>query len=192
MSYLGPDDPLPPSVHRILVAGAAGSGKSTLRLAVSRALGMPTVELDSLFHGPGWTRLPTFLAEVERFAAGPEWVVEWQYGSVKPMLAGRADLLVWLDHGRWTVLWRVAKRTLVRRLRRQELWNGNLEPPLWTIFTDRDHIVRWSWRSRHTARDDVAALSRPTVVRLCGQREVDAWLTGPVAEAARTRQTNGA
>lgn len=170
------------------MAGASGSGKSTLRAAVSEALDLPTVELDSLFHGPGWTALPTFLADVTAFAAGPEWVVEWQYGSVKPMLAERADLLVWLDHRWWTVLWRVTRRTVVRRLRRQELWNGNLEPPLWTIFTDQDHIVRWSWRSRHTAREQVAALAGLPVVRLSGQRAVNGWLTGPVAEMARRRR----
>lgn len=179
---------MPSPVHRILVAGASGSGKTTLRAAVAEALGMPTVELDSLFHGPGWTRLPNFVPDVERFAAGPEWVVEWQYRAVKPMLARRADLLVWLDHGRWTVLWRVTRRTVVRRLRRQELWNGNLEPPMLMIFTDRDHIVRWSWRTRHTARDEVAALTGLPVVRLRGQREVNAWLTGPVAEVARQRR----
>lgn len=190
MAFLGPDDLLPPSAHRILVAGASGSGKTTLRVAIAEALGVPTVELDSLFHGPGWTRLPNFVPEVERFAAGPEWVVEWQYRSVKPMLASLADVLVWLDHGRWTVLWRVVRRTVVRRLRRQELWNGNLEPPLWKIFTDRDHIIRWSWRSRVTARTQVAALSGLVVVRLRGQRQVNAWLTGPVAEVARRRQTN--
>lgn len=190
MAFLGPDDPLPPSVRRILVAGGSGSGKSTLRRAVSDALGMPTVELDSMYHGPGWIPIPTFVADVERFAAGPEWVVEWQYRAVKPMLAERADLLVWLDHDRWTVLWRVTRRTVMRRLRRQELWNGNLEPPLWTIFTDRDHIIRWSWRTWRTAGVEVVGLDGPPVVRLRGQREVNAWLTGPVAEVARQRQTN--
>ncbi|HKN98757.1 MAG TPA: AAA family ATPase, partial [Pseudonocardiaceae bacterium] len=76
------------------------------------------------------------------------------------------------------------------RLRRQELWNGNLEPPLWTIFTDRDHIIRWSWRTWRTAGVEVVGLDGPPVVRLRGQREVNAWLTGPVAEVARQRQTN--
>ncbi|HEX3648693.1 MAG TPA: AAA family ATPase [Pseudonocardiaceae bacterium] len=172
------------------MAGASGSGKTTLRRAIGEALGMPTVELDSMYHGPGWTPIPTFVSDVERFAAGHEWVVEWQYRRVRPMLADRADLLVWLDHGRWTVLWRVTRRTVVRRLRRQELWNGNLEPPLWTIFTDPDHIIRWSWRTWRKAAVEVGELKRPPVVRLRGQRQVNAWLTGPVAEAAWQRQAN--
>ena len=42
----------------------------------------------------------------------------------------------------------IVPRTLHRRLRRVELWNGNIEPPLWTILTRRDHILRWAWRTR--------------------------------------------
>lgn len=166
------------------MAGASGAGKSTLRASVSAALGLPTVEIDSLYHGPGWMPLPTFVGDVERFAAGSAWVVEWQYGSVKPMLADRADLLVWLDHRWWTVLSRVVARTVRRRVRRQELWNGNVEQPLWRILTDPTHIVRWSVRSIGTSRVAVLAVSAHLpVVRLRGQREVDAWLAGPVAAA---------
>jgi hypothetical protein len=38
----------------------------------------------------------------------------------------------------------VTVRTLVRRLRGIELWNGNLEPPLSTILTDDEHVIRWA------------------------------------------------
>ena len=100
-----------------------------------------------------------------------------------------------LDHPRWTVVRRVVSRTVVRRLRRQELWNGNLEGPLWTFFTDPEHIVRWSWRVYGIAAGrgcKIAELlagpdgERLTVVRLSGQRQVDAWLAGPFAAAAGT------
>ena len=49
---LGPADPLPPTARRILVTGATGAGKSTLRQTISTALQLPTVEIDSLHHGP--------------------------------------------------------------------------------------------------------------------------------------------
>ena len=76
---------------------------------------------------------------------------------MRPLLVARADLLVWLDLSRPVVLRRVVARTLRRRLRRrlrrQVLWNGNMEPPLRTIFTDREHIIRWAWSTHHdTAR----------------------------------------
>jgi adenylate kinase family enzyme len=196
MGMRGPADPLPTPIRRILVAGASGSGKTTVCRALAAALDIPAVEIDSLYHGPDWIKRPTFEADVDEFSAGPAWITEWQYRSVKPMLLARADLLVWLDHSRWLVTRRVIGRTLVRRFRRQELWNGNFERSLLTFLTDRDHIVRWSWRSYGKYATAIPALladpggEQIAVVRLCGQRAVDAWLAGPVAAAARiTRST---
>jgi adenylate kinase family enzyme len=185
---LGPADRLPRSARRVLVTGASGSGKSTLRQRISDALGYATVEMDSLYHGPEWTVRPTFEEDVDRFSSGPAWVVEWQYSTVRALLLSRSDVLVWLDHNRWTVTHRVVRRTTARRIGRQQLWNGNYEPPLWTFFSDRDHIVRWAWRTHRRradeAREVAARPDGPVVVRLCGQRQVDAWLTGPVAALA--------
>jgi adenylate kinase family enzyme len=185
---LGPADPIPHSARRVLVTGASGSGKSTLRQRISDALGFPTVEIDSLYHGPEWTVRPTFEEDADRFSSGSAWVIEWQYSAVRALLLSRSDLLVWLDHSRWTVTHRVLRRTFARRIGRQQLWNGNHEPPLCTFFSDRDHIVRWAWRTHPRraaeAREVAAGPEGPVVVRLRGQRQVDAWVNGPVAALA--------
>jgi adenylate kinase family enzyme len=139
------DDPLPARPQRILVAGTSGAGKSTLAAALSVRLGLPHTEIDGLYHGAGWMPRPEFAADVAALAAGQQWVTEWQYSSARPPLLARADLLVWLDLSRLRVMTHVVSRTVRRRLRRVELWNGNLEPPMWTIFTRRDHILRWAW-----------------------------------------------
>ncbi|MDG4825822.1 AAA family ATPase [Asanoa sp. WMMD1127] len=180
-------DPLPTRPHRVLVAGTSGSGKTTVARQTATTLGAPHIEIDSLFHGPGWTPRPTFEADVERFAAQPEWVTEWQYSAVRARLAARADLLIWLDLPRGVVMRQLTRRTFVRRFRRQELWNGNVESPLWTVFTDRDHILRWAWRTHHanSARVLHLAQDRPDlpVVRLRDRDEARAWLTGPLRKS---------
>ena len=157
---LGPADPLPHQPRRILVAGTSGSGKTTLAARIAVTLDVPHVEIDGLFHGPDWTPRPSFQDDVHRFSAEPAWVTEWQYGSVRGLLAERADLLVWLDLPRSVVMRQVVRRTLVRRLRRQRLWNGNVEPPLRTFFTDREHIVRWAISTRRKYRERLPSLSR--------------------------------
>lgn len=188
MSLLGPEDPLPHRPRRVLVAGASGSGKTTLAGRIAEALGIPHVEIDGLFHGPGWVPRPTFEADVEQFSAGPAWVTEWQYGSVRPLLAERADLLVWLNLPRPVVMRQIVGRTVVRRLRRVELWNGNIEPPLRTVLTDPEHVVRWAWNTHRTNAARVARLAadRPQlpVIRLRSRAEVQRWVGGPLAAVA--------
>ncbi|RNM16013.1 AAA family ATPase [Nocardioides pocheonensis] len=177
---LGPADPLPVRPQRVLVNGSAGSGKTTLARALAERLDLPHTELDGLFHGPGWTPRAEFLDDVRALAASDRWVTEWQYGDARPLLLERCDLLVWLDLPRRVSMWRVTRRTLRRRWRREVLWNGNVEGPLHRILADSEHIVRWAWTSypRAAERVTVALAERPdlTVVRLRGAREVERWL----------------
>ena len=187
MPLLGPDDPLPRRPRRILVAGASGSGKTTLAAGLAPLLDLPRIELDALFHGPAWTPRPSFVEDVRRVTAAPAWVTEWQYGQVRDLLADRADLLVWLDLGRVLVMRQVVTRTVRRSWRREQLWNGNVEPPLRTLLTDPEHIVRWAWSTHGHTGPRVAALRsrRPDlpVVRLRSRSEVARWLAGPVRQA---------
>jgi len=188
MSLLTATDALPQRPRRVVVAGTSAAGKTTLAVRIGELLAIPHVEIDALFHGPAWTPRETFAAEVEAFSAEPNWVTEWQYSTVRALLAARADLLVWLDVSRAAVMRRVVRRTVRRRLRRQVLWNDNIEPPLWTVFTDPEHIVRWAWSTHHKTAQRVVAVhqQRPdlVIVRLAGQRAVEQWISGPLQRAA--------
>jgi len=81
---------------------------------------------------------------------------------------------VWLDLPRTKVMRQVVARTIRLRLRRQVLWNGNVEPPLRTIFTNAEHIVRWAW----TTHDKSA------IVQLRTWHEAHHWMSGAVRDAA--------
>jgi adenylate kinase family enzyme len=181
---LGPTDALPHRPSRVLVAGTSGSGKTTLAARVADVLKVPHVEIDALFHGPDWTVRPSFEEDVRRFSAEPAWVTEWQYGSARPVLAERADVLIWLDLPRSVVMRQVVRRTLRRRRHRERLYGGNVEPPIRAIFTDREYIVRWAWRTHHETELRVRGLLQEqpstTVVRLRSHDEASRWLHGPL------------
>jgi adenylate kinase family enzyme len=164
----------------VLVAGTTGVGKTTTAGRIGRALDIPHTEIDSLFHGPEWVPRPSFEDDVAAYTAEPAWVTEWQYRQVRQLLAGRADTLVWLDLRTPVAFWRLLRRTVHRRVRRIELWNGNVEPSFWSFFVNRDHILRWGIRTRRTMRVMVPATewSAPhlRVVRLRSQVEIDAFV----------------
>ncbi|SDO13103.1 hypothetical protein [Lentzea jiangxiensis] len=188
MPLLGPADPLPHVPRRVLVAGNAGAGKSTLCQRIARQHGLRRVELDSLYWGPRWTPRPEFRADVAAFARQDAWVTEFQYNEVRPELLARADTLVWLDHPFPVVVGRLVVRTIRRRAGGVELWNGNQEPSLWSVFTDSEHILRWGPRTYRRSRTRVLALvDDVVVVRLRGQAQVERWLTGPLASVGEER-----
>ncbi|AFR49940.1 Adenylate kinase-related kinase [Gordonia sp. KTR9] len=184
-------DDLPHPPRRIAVAGVSGVGKTTTARRIAAVVDVPHVEIDALHHGPGWTRRPEFLDDVRTFIDEGAWVTEWQYGDARPLIAENADIMVWLDLPYWTTTFpRVVRRTIRRRVRREPLWNGNTEPPMRTILTDPEHIIRWSVSHRHTYAERVPRLRNThpdlRIVRLRTQSEVDAWIAGPLARARRT------
>ncbi len=166
--------------RRILVAGRPGAGKSTLATRIAEAVGAPYTELDALHHGPGWTPRPEFDADVLALAQSPAWVTEWQYPQARPVLVAHADLLVWLDLPVRVTMARLTRRTVSRVRHGTELWAGNTEPPLRTILTEPNHIIRWAWRTRHDYRTLVAEARalhpRLQLVHLRSQRQAEAYL----------------
>ncbi len=83
---------------------------------------------------------------------------------------------------------RLGLRTVRRAVRRERLWAGNVEAPLRTVFTGRDHILRWAWRTHPHLADRISAAraGRPdlAVVVLRRPGEVRRWLAGPLAASA--------
>ena len=116
-------------MRRVSVVGNSGSGKSTLATSLAVVLGVPHLELDGVFHQPGWVPLPEdeFRRAVAAAVAGDGWVTDGNYSTVRPLVWARADTVVWLDLPRRTVMRQVVWRTLRRAVTRQELWNGNRE-----------------------------------------------------------------
>lgn len=167
-----------PLVHRIVVVGTTGSGKSRLAVEIASILGCSVIELDELHWLPGWRMRsePEFLAAVSAAVDGPGWVVAGNYSRTWPLTMPRAELVVWLDYGFWRVLARLVSRSLRRIWTRERVCNGNVE----TLrnLVSRDSIVLWFFRTFATNRRRFAALAEemraagaPAVVRLRHPRD---------------------
>jgi adenylate kinase family enzyme len=135
-------------MRRVSVVGAPGSGKTTLGRQLAAAMGVPFVELDSLFHQAGWQDLSRdeFRSRVTAATAAEAWVVDGNYEAVRDLVWERADTVLWLDLPRRVVMYRVVFRTIRRALTRQVLWNGNREPLAnFYRWAPEHNIIRWAW-----------------------------------------------
>jgi adenylate kinase family enzyme len=171
-----------------------GSGKSRFAVALARALQVPHVELDAIFHQPGWTPLPDedFRTRVKEATESGSWVADGNYSVVQDIVWGRADTVVWFDLPYATVLWRTIGRTLRRVVTREELWNGNREPfsNLWS-FNPEKSIIAWTatrhrvYRHRFSEAEWDPRWAHLRFVRLRSPAEADAFLAGVVYAITR-------
>lgn len=186
---LGYRDPLPHVPHRVLIAGVTGAGKSTLGRRLAQHWSLPYQEMDLLHWGPNWTTRPSFADDVAELAAQDRWITEWQYWSNgnKHLLGDRADTCVWLNLSRPVARWRLVRRTIARNFVGREPFPGCVEPPVWTAFTDPDHILRWEMHTHHKWRERMPHLEREfpnlTIVELASPRQVREWLKSRSREA---------
>jgi adenylate kinase family enzyme len=151
---------------RLVVQGASGSGKTTLSVALASRLGAAHLELDGLYQQANWTPLDLeeFRERVQRFVEQPRWVVDGNYSHVRDILWPRATMIVFIDLPKRVVMTRVIKRTFLRIMKRERLWNGNRES--WRNALSRDptrNIILWSWNTYSRYRDEVPGIAREAV-----------------------------
>lgn len=181
------------TARRIAVIGTSGSGKTTLGRAIAARLGVPHVELDALHWRPNWTQAPDeeFRAALRRALEGECWVVDGNYRKVRDLIWQRADTIVWLDYSLSRVMYQLLRRTLIRVLGGEELWNGNRERLRDALFS-RDSILLWALQTHHQHRRQYpAAFTQPQhrhlqVIRLHSPTHTRRWLAN-LSASARSR-----
>ena len=155
---------------------------------------MTHVELDSIYHQPGWTPLSDdeFRVRVAGAVEPDAWVVDGNYSAVQDIVWRRADTVVWFDLPYATVMARTIRRTVRRTFTREELWNGNREPlsNLWSWKPEKS-IIAWTatrhrvYRRRYSEASHDPRWAGLDFVRLRTQAEAVGLLdrvSGPVTK----------
>lgn len=172
-------------MRRVSLVGVPGSGKTTVGRQLAESMGVPFIELDSIFHQPGWGELPRdeFRQRVSEAVTAEAWVVDGNYAAVRDLVWQRADTVVWLDLPRRLVIRRIIVRTIRRALTRERLWNNNREPLTNFYRLDPEkNVIRWAWVKyddyveRYSAAMHDAAYAHLRFIRLGTKQEVDAFL----------------
>lgn len=171
-------------MQRIAIVGTPGAGKTTLGEQLSRRLGYPFVDLDSLGWDPGWTMPPPDVmnARVSAALTGDHWITAGNYSRVRPIVWGRADTILWLDYPLYRVIYpRLFRRTMRRVITREELWGGNRES-FRTQFLSRESLFAYAARSHERRKTEFPAeLARPEyshlrLLRFSSPAELERWL----------------
>jgi adenylate kinase family enzyme len=173
-------------VRRVSVVGTSGSGKSTLARRLALILDVPCLELDSVYHQPGWVPLPAedFREAVAARIAEDGWVMDGNYGAVRQLIWARADTVIWLDLPKRVVMRQIIWRTLRRAAGHEELWNGNRER--WRNFFSLDpqqSVIAWAWHKHGEYRERYGLAAKDpanvdlTFIRLTSRRDAARFLT---------------
>jgi adenylate kinase family enzyme len=167
-------------VRRVaILSSASGNGKTTVGRALAERLGVPFHELDALHHGPNWTEATAeeLRAKVEPIVQTDAWVIDGAYrGKIGDLVLDAADTVVWLDLPIRVWLPRLLRRTVVRIVRREELWNGNRER-LRDALHPHNSVVAYALRGyRERRRRYATDLVRFPLVRLRTTGEVERFL----------------
>ncbi|HZC30861.1 MAG TPA: hypothetical protein VE261_05025 [Gaiellaceae bacterium] len=180
---------------RLAVTGPSGSGKTTLCVRLAQLLDARHIEIDALWHGPNWESCtPDELRErVAAATAGDRWISDGTYHTIiGDLVLERAETIAWLDLPVRRVMWRLVRRTYVRKRDNVVLWAGNREAP-WL------EQVRWlfwpafkrGFENRRALPERFAPHPHLTVHRLRSDADVEAFVQSIQATADTSASSNG-
>lgn len=118
-------------MERVVILGRGGSGKSALAATLGKVTGLPVIELDKRFWGPGLEATPPEQWAIVQGepAKTDQWIMDGDLGpyDVLDIHLRRAETVILLNFSLWRCAWRAIRRSRERF----DFW-------LWL----------WSWRRR--------------------------------------------
>ena len=167
---------------RINVVGTSGSGKSTFAKSIAKKFNAPYVQLDELHWKPNWEESSDeeFFPKLEKALLSDMWILDGNYTRTIPIKWKRVQMVVYLDLPFHVVLYRIVKRSLLRGIRKEDLWHGNRETVWKHLFTS-DSMILWTIRTFKKNRKKYPELfarkeySHIKFVRLSNKEEVESF-----------------
>jgi adenylate kinase family enzyme len=143
-------------MHKVLVIGCPGAGKSYFSRALAEKTQLPLLPLDCFFHATS-----SYCDEVDKtlwrqkvadLVAGEQWIIDGNYKGTFDIRLPAADTIIFLDFPRWLVLGRVFKRRIqYHNKRRPDM------PDVWREHLNRE-FLKFIWTYNAVERPKVLAL----------------------------------
>jgi adenylate kinase family enzyme len=169
---------------RINLIGTSGAGKSTVGKHIAERLNIPYIQLDELHWKPNWVESTDeeLSSKLEKALSSDEWVLDGNYVKTIPIKWKRVQMVIYLDLPFHIVLYRIIKRSLIRSIMKEELWNGNRET-IWKHLFTRDSMILWTIMNFSKNRKiyeeliNKPELAHINFLRLCSNKEVENFIT---------------
>ncbi|MDC9597409.1 hypothetical protein [Xenorhabdus anantnagensis] len=102
------------NMHRILVIGSPGAGKSTFAKKLSKICSIPLYHLDQEYWQEGWTAPSTeeWQQKLWSLTNQSEWIIDGNYGSSLSQRLEKADTVIHLYMPTYICLFQALKRIL--------------------------------------------------------------------------------
>lgn len=166
-------------LHRIMIVGGSGSGKTRLAQEISRLTQLPVVHIDWFYYDPGWQlRAPERVnQDVIQAANEPRWIMEGNHTKSMAYRAALADMVIFLDLA--------TPIRLVRTIRRSLQYLGRRRPDMADGCEERfdpgffRQVLRYRTQGRMKALACYQALPASKIkFHLKTRRQVQAFIQG--------------
>lgn len=146
-------------MRRVVILGPGASGKSTLAIHLAEITGLPFIELDKIFWGPGLVATPReeWILAQTRLVEMDGWILDGdlgQYDAIEIRLRA-ADTVIFLDFSLIPCAW----RAICRSRERFDFW-------LWLLrYRRQSRPFLMDAIARHAAHAALHVLTGPRAVR---------------------------
>lgn len=163
-------------MHKILIIGSSGTGKSTLALELGEILNLPVHHLDIYFWKPNWVQndREQFDAALTEILKKEKWIIDGDYGRTMEWRLRFADTVIFLDYPTRIALYRAFKRRITYRNKtRPSITKGCNEKIDW-------EFIKWIWNFRRNHRQKTLELLEKNkhiqVIRFNTPKKLVNWL----------------
>jgi len=114
-------------LHKILVIGCCGAGKSTFSKKLQAILELELIHLDQYYHKPNWEepKKVEWEKRVNNLVQKPSWIMDGNYSETMDIRIKNADTIIYLDYPILKCFWRVIKRVFkYNGIQRSDMANG--------------------------------------------------------------------
>jgi len=176
-------------MHRILIVGTSGAGKTTLATRIAARLALPLHTSDPFYWEPGWQPASNECIDhrLNDVMRSSEWVLDGNFERRWQEVWNQADCVVWLDYSLIRILWQVTTRNIGWTLCRKKVWPGDCMS-IGRAYSGIRHAFQSHAAKRRRYSEYIRRLDSTMVYRFAIPRETDQWVAKLGAAPSATRQ----